>query len=268
MYLKRHPKECKFKKDCRFQTRCSYSHKEQKFYINKSDEIKTLSEEIDYLKFEITTLKSENDIKIKTLVKVQLSELEELRAMNNILQERLNIDRESFNLTLISKDEETKDLNKRVESLTKEKETLERDNKIIFIKKNILKDRLINLEDQSPLCLSARGHHVYQCAYCEFGSGYKDKITSHLMEKHKKVHNSSKPIIEEEIYGEHCSCRKIFYDEEDLEKHKQEANIKCSMCSKCMTEDSPDLRYCYTMEHFGEGPQFDNILFKFSSELS
>ena len=35
-----------------------------------------------------------------------------------------------------------------------------------------------------------------------------------------------------------------------------------------MTEDSPDLRYCYTMEHFGEGPQFDNILFKISSELS
>ena len=74
--------------------------------------------------------------------------------MNNILQERLNIDRESFNLTLISKDEETKDLNKIVESLTKEKEILERDNKIILIKKNILKDRLINLEDQSPLCLS------------------------------------------------------------------------------------------------------------------
>ena len=38
------------------------------------------------------------------------------------------------------------------------------------------------------------------------------------MEKHKKVHNSSKPIIEEEIYGEHCSCRKIFYDGEDLVK--------------------------------------------------
>ena len=83
-----------------------------------------------------------------------------------------------------------------------------------------------------------------------------------------KVHNSSKPIIEEELYGKPCNCRKIFYDEEDLEKHKQEANIKCSRCSKCMTEDSPDLRYCYTMEHFGEGPQFDNIFSKFSSELS
>ena len=65
----RHPKECKFKEDCRFQTRCSYSHKEHKSYLNKSDEIKTLSEEIDYLKFEITTSKSENDIKINILVK-------------------------------------------------------------------------------------------------------------------------------------------------------------------------------------------------------
>jgi hypothetical protein len=143
------------------------------------------------------------------MVRFPLSELEELRAMNNILKERLNIDRESFNLTLISKDEETKDLNKRVESFTKEKEILERDNKIILIKKNILKYRLINLEDPSPLCLSARCHHVYQCAYCEFGSGYKDKITSHLMEKYKKVHDSNKPI-EEEIYGSTAVAGKYF----------------------------------------------------------
>ena len=47
--------------------------------------------------------------------------------------------------------------------------------------------------------------------------------------KHRKVHTSSKPIIEEEIYGKHCSCRKIFYDEEDLEKHRKELilNVVC-----------------------------------------
>ena len=81
--------------------------------------------------------------------------------MNSILKESLNIDWESFNLTLISKDKEAKDLKKISCKPYQRKKTLERENKIKYSKKNILNDKLLILEDQLPLCLSARNHHVY-----------------------------------------------------------------------------------------------------------
>ena len=45
--------------------------------------------------------------------------------------------------------------------------------------------------------------------------------------------------------------KKGFYTTEDLGRHKQEAFTMCSTCEIYMTQDSPELRYCYTMEHLG-----------------
>ena len=46
----RHPKPCRFDDCCRFQTRCQYNHERQAANHNHSEEVKSLTEEMDTLK--------------------------------------------------------------------------------------------------------------------------------------------------------------------------------------------------------------------------
>ena len=58
------------------------------------------------------TLKDENHIKINNLVKVQLAELDKIRNGNVKLIQCSQLTKESFNVALVSKDEELKEVNK------------------------------------------------------------------------------------------------------------------------------------------------------------
>ena len=58
-------------------------------------------------------MKVENYIKINNLVKVQLGELEEIRNENKTLKQSIHFTRESFNPTLLSKDDELEELNRK-----------------------------------------------------------------------------------------------------------------------------------------------------------
>ena len=88
---------------------------------------------------------------------------------------------------------------------------------------------------------------------CEFESGHRDKVTDHINKKHKKLSEA------EESYGVECLFKKLFYDQEDLEKYEKEHTIKCGICGACMNFDSPDLRDCVSVGHL-EGPYVDQYL--------
>ena len=77
----RHPKTCKFGEECRYQTKCSYSHV-RVFERNKTSEITRLKGDIENLKAEIHVLNVENNIKLNTIAKDYSRELEELRFQN------------------------------------------------------------------------------------------------------------------------------------------------------------------------------------------
>ena len=84
---KRHPKRCRYLEECRFQSHCSYTHQKRALVINEKSD---LLDKIKNLKFEICTLKKDNNDKINMLAKVHLTELLEIKEKNDDLQNIIN----------------------------------------------------------------------------------------------------------------------------------------------------------------------------------
>ena len=132
-------------------------------------------------------------------------------------------------------------------NLTIQKRDLIKESKNMNVINDILKKKLVSVENQTNY------YHTYQCSMCEFDSGHRDKVTDHMNKNHKKAYEA------EETYGVDCMCKKLFYDQEDLEKHEKEHSIKCGICGACMNLESPELRYCVLIGHL-EGPYFEQYL--------
>ena len=76
----------------------------------------------------------------------------------------------------------------------------------------IFEKRLLEYLDQ-------REPVTYHCSLCKFGSGYRDKITKHMVKKHMK--DCKGPDLEDNV--EDCAyCRKYFSSVEDFKKHQEE----------------------------------------------
>ena len=102
---------------------------------------------------------------------------------------------------------------------------------------DIFKEKLLSVENQTNY------YHTYQCSMCEFDSGHRDKVTDHMNKNHNKSYEA------EGTYGVDCMCKKLIYDQEDLENHEKEHTIKCGICGACMNPESPELTYCVSIEH-------------------
>ena len=161
-----------------------------------------------------------------------LIEIEELRSENNVLKQSLQTNREYINVTMVSKDAEIEGFKEdneglrvqllHLNNLTIQNRDLIKERKNMNVINDILKEKLLSVENQTNY------YHTYQCSMCEFYSGHRDKVTDHMNKNHKKAYEA------EETYCVDCMCKKLFYDQEDLEKHEKEHKIKCGICGACM----------------------------------
>ena len=102
----------------------------------------------------------------------------------------------------------------------------------------------------------------YQCCECNYKSGDMDKMIEHMTEKHVEI--KKEEYVESSTLAAEmcCICNKLFYSEEDLDKHKQ-VEIHCPSCELCTTAETSDFDFCTAMEHFGNW-KLDEVLKKFS----
>ena len=78
----------------------------------------------------------------------------------------------------------------------------------------------------------------YQCALCDYKSSYKKAALIHMSVNHTEV---KKKYFDEsgDLDVEDCGiCKKIFYSEEELEKHEDERTRLCD-----------EFKCCIAMEH-------------------
>ena len=105
----RHPRLCRYQNECRFQKRCSYKHIAEKDSATSTEgEIVRLKKICESLEVEILKLKADNNEKINNLVKVHLTELEQLRKENLDIKQSLHACQELCDATLTKKDDEIK----------------------------------------------------------------------------------------------------------------------------------------------------------------
>ena len=123
----RHQKKCKHGEKCRFQKRCEYLHLDEELGKENTSiqEIIDLNREITILKEDIFQIRKDNEMKVNTLAKVHLKEIEdinvqnkeylveltELRKENNELKQSLQTFEEFCDTTLALKDEQIKQTN-------------------------------------------------------------------------------------------------------------------------------------------------------------
>ena len=99
-----------------------------------NNELSKLTKEIEILKEEITNLKVENDKKVNSLVKVHLNELDDLKNENVLLRQNLTAMKDSFDATLVKRDEENK----------------------------VMKQSLVSTKDSFDVTLASQNRHLVQ----------------------------------------------------------------------------------------------------------
>ena len=174
------------------------------------------------------------------LVKVNQKELEDITKENLELKQFIKDNSRNHEIDLVSKDKTIEALKTDLQMLkidlqkkSDDKERVEKCNGEIKNENRIFEKRLLKYLDQ-------REPVTYQCSLCEFGSGYRDKITKHMVTKHMK--DCKCPDLEDNV--EDCAyCRKYFSSVKDFKKHQEETLFICGMCGKCMTQDSPSLNF-------------------------
>ena len=101
----RHPKSCRFRDLCRFQTRCCYSHRQEKRIETKTDELSLPNDEIEKLKSDNILLKKDSEMKLRNTIKIQIEELTQLKSENKNLKQSIQEVLEMHKVTLAFKED-------------------------------------------------------------------------------------------------------------------------------------------------------------------
>lgn len=214
---KRHPKACKFRDECRYQTRCCYRHNER--YTNKGDdkEVIELKAEIKSLKSQINTITEENSVKFNNLVKVHLTEIKELRLENQSLKQTPDLPEAT-----LSVEDKTDALSDKAETCDAEK-----DEDSVFTQKSIEMFRYVGFNEDSDADIKM---------YVVHRENWKSKtLCENLIE---------------------CpECAKDFNTIAELKSHDRDFNLSCHQCGKCFKEsERPHSAYCLPDDSFEKTP--------------
>ena len=216
----RHPKTCKFGEECRYQTKCSYSHVGI-FERNETSEITRLKGDIENLKTEIYVLNVENNIKLNTIAEDYSRELEELRFQNINITHKLQQSEKEYEIILAVKDDELVKLSENMKLLETKSST-----DTVFEKKAIELFRHTIFNDDSDADIKM---------YVILKKGWQMKY-----------------FLDENVT---CpDCANDFEDISQLREHDKKHPFTCYGCGECFKEKENSTHWCGSEHVFDREP--------------